>query len=140
MARAFWLCNHVGMATRSQQDLEAEIERLVRGHLTAQRMAAAAALERAFGAAVQQVPRRAERRSTGGVRRTAGEMADNSERLYDVIRANPGETMIFLAAQLGQLRSALVRPMMHLKASGRVRSAGQRHLTRYFPMGTSRAG
>jgi hypothetical protein len=52
-----------------------------------------------------------------------------------VVRAHPGETMVVLAPQLGASADDLHRPMSLLKRSGRVRSVGQRHQTRYFPMG-----
>jgi hypothetical protein len=42
--------------------------------------------------------------------------------------------MTVLAARVGQKPRALNRPMLQLKKAGRVRSAGQRNLTRYFPM------
>ena len=61
------------------------------------------------------------------------------ERLCDAVRANAGETITVIAAHLGETPRALHRPMAHLKRSGRVRSAGQRHLTRYFPMAVSKS-
>ena len=39
----------------------------------------------------------------------------------------------------GQTPRALNRPMQHLKSAGRVRSAGERGFTRYFPMTSSKA-
>ena len=42
--------------------------------------------------------------------------------------------MTALAAEFGSTARELHRPMALLKQSGRVRSAGARHLTRYFPM------
>ena len=53
--------------------------------------------------------------------------------------ACPGETMTVLAARVGGKSRALHRPMMHLKATGRVRSAGERNFTRYFPMAAAKA-
>ena len=41
--------------------------------------------------------------------------------------------MVTFAEALGAPVSTLQRPMARLKGSGRVRSVGQRHLTRYFP-------
>jgi hypothetical protein len=46
--------------------------------------------------------------------------------------------MTVLAAHMGEKPRALNRPMLHLKRAGQVRSAGERHLTRYFPMGALR--
>lgn len=120
------------------EDLQSEIEELVRGHLAAQRSAATAAVERAFASATAPSNTRAPRR-TSGRRRPPSEVAGLAEQLYAAIRATPGELMIVFARQLSQPPRALNRPMLQLKRAGRVRSAGQRHLTRYFPMITSKA-
>jgi predicted transcriptional regulator len=61
-------------------------------------------------------------------------MSALADRLYAAVRAKPGETIAAIAAEVGETAKALHRPMAHLKQAGRVRSAGQRHLTRYFPM------
>jgi hypothetical protein len=47
--------------------------------------------------------------------------------------------MTVLAARVGQKPRALNRPMLQLKKAGRVRSAGERYLTRYFPMAAARS-
>lgn len=127
------------MATRNLRNLELEIERLVRLHLEAQRRAAAGAVERAFASVTRVETAAKARPSAPGRRRRPDEMSGAVERLYNAVRANPGETMMVIAAQLGETRAVLVRPMLLLKRAGRVRSVGQRHLTRYFPMGTSRS-
>jgi len=57
-----------------------------------------------------------------------------AERIYQAVCAKPGEAMTVLAAELGASARELHRPMALLKRAGRVRSAGARHLTRYFPM------
>jgi len=57
-----------------------------------------------------------------------------ADRLYEAVRAQPGETIAVIAAHVGETPGALHRPMLHLRTAGRVRSAGQRHGTRYFPM------
>lgn len=126
------------MTTKSIDELGQQIERLVRDHLVAQRKAAAIAVERAFASAVASKTERV--RSTSGRRRRAGaEMSALTERLYLAVRANPGETMTVIAAAVGETPVMLNRPMFHLKRAGRVRSAGQRNLTRYFPMTPSRS-
>ena len=56
-----------------------------------------------------------------------------SERLYVAIVANPGATMTVLAAQIGASPRELNRSATLLRRAGRVRSAGQRQSTRYFP-------
>ena len=118
--------------TNATQELQVEIERLVREHLAAQRRAATAAVERAFAAVV---PVRAPAaRARSGRRRAATEVSALAERLYEAVRAKPGETIAVIAVQVGETPGALHRPMVHLKTAGRVRSAGQRHGTRYFPM------
>ena len=127
------------MTTNSTHELQVQIERLVREHLAAERRAAAAAVERAFagaGAPSKVVPARAAARA----RRAATEVSALAERLYEAVRARPGETMNVIAASVGQTPRALHRPMLHLKRQGRVRSAGQRHGTRYFPMMPSGKG
>lgn len=42
--------------------------------------------------------------------------------------------MVVLAADVGSSPRQLSRPMTQLKRLGRVRSVGQRHVTRYFPL------
>lgn len=121
------------MTTNGTLELQVQIERLVREHLAAQHRAAAAAIERVFAGA--GVPSKvASVRAPVGARRAATEVSALAERLYEAVRARPGETMNVIAASVGQTPRALHRPMLHLKRQGRVRSAGQRHGTRYFPM------
>ena len=125
------------MTTKTIEHLQSEIEELVREHLAAQRSAATAAVERGFASATAPSSPRAPRRASSR-RRPPTEVAGLAEQLYSAVRANPGESMIVFARQLGQTPRALNRPMLQLKSSGRVRSAGQRHLTRYFPMTLSK--
>jgi hypothetical protein len=126
------------MTTKTTEGLEDQIERLVREHLAAQAQAVAAAVHRAFASAA---PSRAPspRASQKQARRRSGEMSDLQERLMQAVRAHPGETITTIAAAVGQPPRALHRPMFHLKREGRVRSAGQRHLTRYFPMASAKS-
>lgn len=123
------------MTTKLPETLEAKVERLVREHLAEQLVAVKAVLERAF--AVSMTPR-----ATVGYRpsyRTRAEVADLAERLFEAVKACPGETMAVIAPRVGEKPRALERPMRHLKNAGRVRSAGERNFTRYFPMGATRA-
>lgn len=124
--------------TNTIEQLQRQIEQLVREHLVAQRSAATAAVERAFASVASPTNARAPRRASGR-RRPPTEVAGLAEQLYDAVRANPGETMMIIAAQVGQTPRALSRPMLRLKRAGRVRSAGQRSFTRYFPMTSSKA-
>jgi len=122
--------------TNSLVNLQEQIERLVREHLAAQRRAATAAVERAFASAA--APGRAPAsRSRSGRRRVSTEVSGLAQRLYEAVRAHPGETIAVIAAEVGEPPRALHLPMVHLKREGRVRSAGQRRLTRYFPMSPS---
>ena len=116
-------------------DLSDQIEKLVREHVEASRRAAAAAVERAFASSTTRPraqPTQATPRATGR-RRPATELATLSERLYESVCAQPGETMAVLAPEVGKTPRELHRPMAVLKHAGRVRSVGQRHQTRYYP-------
>lgn len=126
------------MTTTSIEELQNKIERLVREHLAEQRRAATAAVERAFACAA--MPKAHVSRSKTGRRRARSEMSALADRLYAAVRAKPGETIAVIAAEVGETAKALHRPMAHLKQAGRVRSAGQRHLTRYFPMANGHKG
>lgn len=66
-------------------------------------------------------------------------MARLSERLYEAICGNPGALMGALSAQLGASPRDLNRPAVLLRRAGRVRSVGQRQLTRYFPIASKPA-
>jgi hypothetical protein len=123
--------------TTSNQALADHIERLVQEHIAATRKSAQEAVERAFasaaGARPASIPRRVARTAGSGKRRAPAEVAALGERIYQAVCAKPGEKMTALAAELGATARELHRPMALLKRSGRVRSAGVRHLTRYFP-------
>ena len=123
------------MTTKTIDELQKHIEDLVRAHLVAQRTEAMAAVERAFAAASASRPPTAKApRKSAGRRRASTEVAGLGERLYEAVQANPGQPMAVLAAHVGESARALNRPMLHLKSAGRVRSAGERSRTRYFPM------
>ena len=129
------------MTTTSVEQLEQEIERLVRAHVAACRRAAEAAVARGFGSASapsgKRAPTPSSRRSRAsgtGRRRTAAEMEAVAERLYEAVCAHPGEMMSVLAPQVGATAAQLHRPMNRLKKLGRVRSIGSKHQTRYFPL------
>lgn len=125
--------------TKNIEELETQIETLVREHIAACQLAAATALERAFGSAPRRTRsrRRATPEAATSGRRTAEEMAELGERLYEAVRDNPGKGMTVLMAQVGGTARELHRPMMLLKRAGRIRSVGQRHQMRYFPMAQS---
>lgn len=123
--------------TTSIEELERQIEQLLREHVAACRRAAAAAVERAFAAVPTGTgasrSRPAASRATA-VRRSAEEIAALGERLDEVVRTHPGETMSTLAPYVGATPRELERPMARLRKRGRVRTVGQRNRTRYFPM------
>ena len=130
------------MTTKTIEHLQNQIEQLVREHLVAQRAAVTAAVARAFASAAPSAPATRTTRTTRrtqGRRRPPVEVAGLAEELYAAVRANPGEPMAVIAAHVGQTARALNRPMQLLKRAGRVRSAGERGLTRYFPMTSSKA-
>ena len=125
------------MTTKIPETLEMKIERLVREHLAGQQLAARAAVERAFSLATP-APRRTTSRRRVTYRRRE-EVAELAERLFEAVRSLPGETMTVIAARVGEAPQMLHRPMMHLKGAGRVRCAGERNFTRYFPMAVAKA-
>lgn len=121
------------MTTKIPETLETQIERLVREHLAVQQMAAKAAVERAF-AVMTPMPRGPVRRRPSFTRRAPAAVAELAEQLFEAVQACPGETMTVIASRVGEKPRELQRPMLHLKDAGRVRSAGERNFTRYFPM------
>jgi hypothetical protein len=125
------------------------LEQLLEEHAAACRAAVIAAAERAFPADAFQAPkesraREPRRRPLKGsrrprlvkplARRTPAEMAGVCDRLYQAVCTKPGESKAVLAAAVGISARELDRPMNHLKNAGKVRTVGQRHLTRYFPL------
>jgi hypothetical protein len=123
--------------------LAENIERLVREYISTIRSAAETAVERAVGASAggkptsiaSAKPRLASvAPSRQGARRPADEIGALGERLYEAICRTPGETMTVLAPMIGSTASELNRPMIVLRRAGRIRSAGTKHQTRYFPM------
>jgi len=125
------------IANANNENLAKRIEQLVREHIAASRKEARAALERAFAEAEREPAQRSQatkRTRQSKQRRTPEEIAALGERLYAAICETPGETMMVLAQELGVTPRELSVPVGRLKQAGRVRSAGQRSHTRYFPM------
>ena len=124
---------------KTPDQLTGAIESLVASYLADVRDAACQAVERAL--CRPTVAGRPSKRQVEGPaqprqlakRRSAAELEKLGERLYERVCARPGESMVTFAEELRASVSELQRPMARLKASGRVRSVGQRHLTRYFP-------
>ena len=130
-------------------DFNTRLERLLEEHAAACRAAAFAAVERAFPtdafstAEAKRARQRGKKTRRDGrsprlvkplARRTSAEMAAVSERLYQTLCAKPGESKVALAVEVGVSPRELDRPIIHLRNTGKVRTVGQRHLTRYFPL------
>jgi hypothetical protein len=122
--------------TTSPQELGERIERLVQEYISATRVAAQTAMDRAFTARVEAAPKkqRQQQAPRASHRRPPTELASLGERLYAAMCKTPGETMTVLAPAVGRSASELHRPMALLKRAGRVRSVGARQATRYYPM------
>jgi hypothetical protein len=125
---------------RNVKQLGKRIEEVVHGHLEACRREAEAAVVRALGAGngarrsspARLLAKRAKHRSTT-------ELSVLREQLYDVVLANPGETMAVLARALGSSGSVLQFPMRQLRQLKKVRSGGAGVSTRYFPMAVGKS-
>jgi len=122
--------------TTSNQELGERIEQLIQQHIEVSRRTAQQAVERAFARAENGPTRARLRPQLKAVRnkRTPAQIAALGERFYKAVCAKPGETMAVLAADVGVSAGELNRPMALLKQAGRVRSAGARNHTRYFPI------
>jgi len=123
--------------TTTHDELSKKIEKLLEEHIAASRRAAESAVKRAF-ATETMIPRRDRQRGgpkRGGTRRTPEQITALGEQFYEAVRARPGETMSVLSADVGATSRELHRSVTNLKTAGRIRSAGQKHMTRYFPMG-----
>ena len=126
------------MTKKIPETLETKIEQLVREHLVGQQLTARAAIDRAFASTSAPARRDTVRRRRTTYRRRT-EVAALAEQLFEAVRACPGETMTVIAARVGEQARVLHRPMAHLKDAGRVRSAGERNFTRYFPMAVAKS-
>jgi hypothetical protein len=120
-------------------ELASAIESLVATYMDGVREAAEQALAR--GLVRQEVSRRpskaqgarvVEAKSSSG-RRGVSALDEACQALGDAVRARPGLSIVELAEQLGASAQELQLPMKKLRADGRVRTVGQRHLMRYFP-------
>lgn len=120
------------------QELGERIERLVQEYISATRVAAQAAMDRAFSTSVAPAAKKKRQQAApvprASHRRPSTELASIGERLYAAMCKAPGETMMVLAPAVGRSARELHRPMALLKRAGRVRSVGTRQATRYYPM------
>jgi hypothetical protein len=123
------------MPTFDIEQLSRRIEQVIHEHLAASERAAAEAISRAFGAKGRQrtvtpPPPRGEARR----RRSSAELAAVGDLLYQAVCRTPGESMAVLARALELRPQVLNRPMNQLRSKGLIRSVGQKHQTRYFPL------
>ena len=128
----------------TNHDLAKQIEDLVRRHIDALRITAAAAVARAFAAVPPDEPERARTptrvvrpRAKPSPKRAPEELVALGERFYAVLCRQPGETMTTLAPQVGVAPRVLQVAVARLRRDGRVRAIGKRQQTRYYPMATS---
>jgi hypothetical protein len=115
-------------------ELAGAIESLIGSYVDGVREAARQAVERALVRSAAGHPTRSGKKAFSGPptstsRRTAAELAEVCDALCEVVRAHPGASMATLAEKIGTEAQTLLRPMVTLKSTGRVRSVGQRHLT-----------
>jgi hypothetical protein len=121
------------------EQLAAAVEALVASYMDEVRLAAQRAVERSLarGAVTRPPSKGGAARATApkvpAKRRTAAELDEICEQLCKVVRARPGASKTTLAEEMGVPVGTLLAPMAKLRAEGRVRSVGERHLMRYFP-------
>lgn len=125
---------------KTPQELAQAIEDLVSNYINEGSRSAAMAVKRSFSKSVATGTRStrsrlasADKVSEPRKRRSAEELAELCEKLYKLICAHPGESMSLFAIELDLSVRDLQRPTSKLKAEGRIRSAGERNMTRYFP-------
>jgi hypothetical protein len=124
-----------------ERKIELAVEQVVREHLVSVEAAAAAAVREGVRRATRPAKDRnagkagkARRRRAPSRRRSREELAELEQKLYEAVRAHPGETMAVLAEKVGATARELNRPALALRHNGRIRSVGKRQYTRYFPM------
>ena len=129
--------------TSIEQELSNEISKAVEQIVAASHRAATLTLDEAFGRG-RNVGRASS--TTGksvprnpSARRTSAQIQELKDRIYRVLCATPGQTMVALAEQVGTSPKQLQVPVTRLKAQGLIRSAGQRQSMRYFPKNSGSA-
>lgn len=133
------------MTSNSIDELSDKIEKMVAEHVAAVRVAAQAAVARAFAVtAPREAPVVAKRGRAAEVRqsrprRPAAELAALGEQFYRAVCEKPGETMLILSSQVGVPARDLYRAVAELRRADRVRVVGERGHMRYFPMANAAA-
>ena len=123
-----------------EQKIQKAVEQVMREHLAACESAAATAVREGLRRAAAQPcsgrrrGAKASKRRAPATRRTREQLAELEKRLYEAVCAQPGATMMVLARAVGATARELNRPATRLRQQGRIRSAGHRQYTRYFPM------
>jgi hypothetical protein len=140
--------------TNLQQNIEQQVSIFVNNVSDLVRQAAICALEQAMSVSVVPAEgarhRRRQPDGRGGARkqraarkpapaRDSAEVSALTERLYEAIAAQPGKPMEVLAASVGCPARDLRVSIGHLVKRERVKKAGQRRATRYFPMDGDRS-
>jgi hypothetical protein len=134
--------------TNLQQSIEAQVGVFVRNVNDLVRRAAIEALEQAIVVPAANGKPQQKRRNAGSGKskrrarrkpsppRDPAVLAALTERLYEAIASQPGETMEVLAPVVGCPSRELQVSIERLLSQGRVKKAGQRRATHYFPMDT----
>jgi cytochrome c5 len=101
------------------QELGERIERVVQEYISATRVAAQTAMDRAFATSVEPTAKRQRQQSARRVnhRRPSAELTLLGERLYAAMCKAPAETMMVLAPTVDRSARELHRPMALLKRS-----------------------
>jgi hypothetical protein len=125
-------------APNTRMELAAAIESLIGSYMDGIREAAKEAVERAMRSTVTVGHARRRKEWAAGPaarmsRRAPTRVDELCNKLCEVIRANPGASMVVIAEKVGAKSTDLQWPMTKCKRAGRVRSVGQRSLTRYYP-------
>jgi len=133
---------------KTPEELARHIECLVAAYVCEAERVAQAAVSRSFSSAHERPSRKSAPASAKpstpssrqqGTRRTAQQLADLADQLATMVANQPGESMASFAKHMDVSVRDINRPMTMLKDQGRVRSVGQRTLTRYFPTAPARA-
>ncbi len=140
--------------TNLQQNIEQQVSIFVNNVSDLVRQAAISALEQTMSVPAvaaggarrwrRRPDRRGEARKQRAARKPApardsAEVSALTERLYEAIAAQPGEPMEVLASTVGCPARDLRVSIGHLVKRERVKRAGQRRATRYFPMDGDRS-
>jgi hypothetical protein len=120
----------------NEQKLEKQISEALAAYYASGAETARAALERAIGGSAptdRSGAKKQRRHRAGYSRRSGEELARLCDALCAAVAARPGESLATLAAQLGEKSSRLATVVKRVKEQGRIRTAGSRQFTRYFP-------